>query len=65
MSGSRRLVVGYFRFLLRIFFRRIEVTGLENLPGETGGLLVSWHPNGAIDGAVLVTHCARPIVTGA
>jgi 1-acyl-sn-glycerol-3-phosphate acyltransferase len=58
-------VVGYFRFLLRIFFRRIEVTGLENLPEESGGLLISWHPNGAVDGAVLVTQCPRPIVTGA
>ena len=38
MSQSRRLVVGYFRFLLRLFFRRIEVAGLESLP-EGGGLL--------------------------
>ena len=65
MSGSQRLVVGYFRCLLRIFFRRIEVAGLDNLPREGGALLISWHPNGTIDGAVLLTHCPKPIVFGA
>jgi len=65
VSNSQRFVVGYFRLLLRIFFRRIEVTGLENIPRDGGGLLISWHPNGAIDGAILATCFPRPIVFGA
>ena len=65
MSRTQNLVVRYFRLLLRIFFRRIEVTGLENLPQSGGGLIVSWHPNGVIDGAVILTHFPRRIVFGA
>lgn len=65
MSHAQSLVVRYFRILLRIFFRRIEVTGVENIPQEGGGLLVSWHPNGTIDGTVLLTHFPRRLIFGA
>lgn len=65
MSRTHRLFLWYCRALLRIFFRRIEVAGAENLPEDRGALLVSWHPNGAIDGTVLFTQCPRPIIFGA
>jgi 1-acyl-sn-glycerol-3-phosphate acyltransferase len=65
IAVSRNLVVSYARLLLRLFFRRIEVTGLENVPAEGGGLLVFWHPNGTIDAVVLLTRCPRPVVIGA
>jgi glycerol-3-phosphate O-acyltransferase/dihydroxyacetone phosphate acyltransferase len=65
VSRTHRILLWYCRSLLRIFFRRIEIAGLENLPEEGGGLLVSWHPNGAIDGTVLFSKCPRPVVFGA
>ncbi len=65
MSGTRELVVAYTRLLLRAFFRRIEVSGLENVPTEGGGLLISWHPNGTIDASVLLAHFPRRVIFGA
>ena len=65
MLRREKLIVGYFRLLLRTFFRRVEVTGVENIPPEGGGLLVSWHPNGAIDATVLFTQFPRRVVFGA
>jgi len=57
-----RLILGYISFLLNMFFRRIEVAGLENIPAEGGGVLVCWHPNGWIDGAVIATNFPQPLV---
>ena len=59
------VAVSLVRWLLRIFFRRIEVTGLENIPEDGGGLVVSWHPNAIIDGGLVLAHFPRPIVLGA
>lgn len=55
-SPIRNIILSYVRLLLRTFFRRIEVAGLENIPAEGGGVLICWHPNGWIDGAVITTH---------
>lgn len=58
--------VNYFsRLLLRIFFRRVEVTGLEHLPATGGGVLVSWHPNGLIDPGLVFACCPRSVIFGA
>ena len=53
------------RLIARAFFRRIEVTGLENVPASGGGLLISWHPNAMIDAGLILTHFPRRIVFGA
>jgi 1-acyl-sn-glycerol-3-phosphate acyltransferase len=53
------------RALLHLFFRRIEVTGLENVPRDRGGVLVAWHPNGLLDPALILAECPRPVVFGA
>ncbi len=53
------------RRLLRLFFRRIEVVGLENVPSGVGGVLVAWHPNGLLDPALILTHVPRRVVFGA
>ncbi len=60
-----RFAVSIVRGLLRIFFHRIEVTGLENVPEDGGGLVVSWHPNAIIDGGLVLVHFPRQIVLGA
>lgn len=53
------------RLLLRLFFRRVEITGLEHLPKDGGGIVVSWHPNGMIDPALIFETFPRHIVFGA
>lgn len=55
----------FVHLLLRLFFRRVEVTGLEHVPREGGGLVVSWHPNGMIDPALIFETMPRPVVFGA
>ncbi len=53
------------RALLVLFFRRVEVQGLENLPAEGGGLLLAWHPNGLIDPTLLLATFPGRAVFGA
>ena len=63
--GTQGWVYGTFRRLfgrsLRVFFRRIEVEGAENLPPSGGGILIAWHPNAVIDGMLLAAECPRPL----
>ncbi len=58
-------IVQATRLLVRFFFRRVEVTGLEHVPAQGGGILVSWHPNGLIDPGLILTHFPRRVVFGA
>ncbi len=58
-------IVGLARFVVRRWFRRIEVTGLEHVPADGGGILVSWHPNGMVDPGLILTHFPRKVVFGA
>lgn len=63
--GSYDNAIAAVQTLLRSFFKRIEVTGLEHVPESGGGLFVAFHPNGLIDPALIATSCPRPIVFGA
>lgn len=65
MSLSYQGAVRLLRLLTRVFFRRVEVTGLENVPTDGGGLLVAWHPNGLIDPGLILTRFDRRVVFGA
>ena len=58
-------VIGLLRVIVRLFFQRVTVTGLENVPAEGGGLVVAWHPNGLIDPLLIATSCPRPLAFGA
>lgn len=53
------------RAAVNVFFRRVEAGGVSNIPDGRGGLVVSWHPNGLVDPALILTQCPRPIVFGA
>lgn len=55
----------FLRAAVGVFFRRVEVGGLSNVPSAGGGLVVSWHPNGLVDPGLILTQSARPIVFGA
>jgi 1-acyl-sn-glycerol-3-phosphate acyltransferase len=65
MPRAYRLIVLGLRPFVRAFFRRVEVTGLENIPATGGGVVVSWHPNAIVDGFVILTQFPRHIVFGA
>ncbi len=61
----KRCLTFFLRMLARLFFRRVEVTGRENVPQDGGGLLVAWHPNGLADGILILGFCPRPVTFGA
>jgi 1-acyl-sn-glycerol-3-phosphate acyltransferase len=65
MSLSYDAAVRLLRLLTRVFFRRVEVSGLENVPAKGGGILVAWHPNGLIDPGLILTRFERQVVFGA
>lgn len=68
MSDRRRpyrILTGLLNALMRTFFRRIEVVGLEHVPKAGGGIVVSWHPNGLVDPGLILTRLPRAVVFGA
>lgn len=62
---SYRLIQGFFRLLMRLFFRRVEVQGLSNIPSDRGGVIVSWHPNGLVDPGLILTQFPGQVIFGA
>lgn len=55
----RKLLEALCRLVLRIFFRRVEVVGADELPG--GGLLLAPnHPNALVDPLVVLCLSPRP-----
>jgi glycerol-3-phosphate O-acyltransferase / dihydroxyacetone phosphate acyltransferase len=60
-SAGYVLVRGLTRFLLGLFYTRIEVVGRENLP-EIGPLIVAAnHHNSVIDAMILIATIPRPL----
>jgi glycerol-3-phosphate O-acyltransferase / dihydroxyacetone phosphate acyltransferase len=49
------------RFTLRIYFRRIEVAGLVNVPADSPIIFVLNHPNALVDPAFLLCLAPRPV----
>ena len=65
MNLAYASAVALVRVLVRVFFRRVEVAGTENLPETGGGLIVAWHPNGLVDPGLILAHCPRSVAFGA
>lgn len=65
MGSGMRSLRWFLRLLARLFFRSVEIVGIENVPREGGGLLVAWHPNGLADGILLLGFSPRPVTFGA
>lgn len=61
MTLARRVVHGLVRLTLRIFFRRIEVAGLEQVPARGPVLFCPNHPNALVDPALLLATAPRPV----
>lgn len=57
----RRIITSILRLTLRIYFRRIEVTGRENIPLESPVIFVLNHPNALVDPAFLLCLTPRQI----
>ncbi len=62
---SYRVIQGFFKVLIQLFFRRVEVQGLRHIPADRGGVLVSWHPNGLLDPGLILTQFPRQVIFGA
>ena len=56
-----RLLVWFLRALLAVFFRQIEVVGLEHVPGSGPVIFVGNHPNSLLDPALIVTQQPRRV----
>ena len=46
---------------LRVFFRRIEVAGLERVPREAPVIFAVNHPNGLVDPLFVLCYAGRPV----
>ena len=57
----RRLIVWLLRLALRIYFQRIEVTGLEHVPPDTPVIFVLNHPNALVDPVFLLCLAPRRV----
>lgn len=55
---TRRIIVAVLRFALRVYFRRVEVFGLEHVPRKSPVIFVLNHPNALVDPAFL--FCLAP-----
>ena len=57
----RRIIVALLRFALRVYFRRVEVVGLEHVPRDTPLIFVLNHPNALVDPAFLLCLAPREV----
>jgi glycerol-3-phosphate O-acyltransferase/dihydroxyacetone phosphate acyltransferase len=58
---TRRIIVALVRFAMRIYFRRVEVVGLDNVPLTTPVIFVLNHPNALVDPAFLLGLAPRRV----
>jgi len=57
----RRFIVSLLRLALRIYFQRIEVTGLDHVPQNTPVIFVLNHPNALVDPVFLLCLAPRRV----
>ncbi|HWF89064.1 MAG TPA: lysophospholipid acyltransferase family protein [Pyrinomonadaceae bacterium] len=57
----RRVIVALVRLALRIYFQRIEVTGVEHVPPDTPVIFVLNHPNALVDPVFLLCLAPRDV----
>jgi glycerol-3-phosphate O-acyltransferase / dihydroxyacetone phosphate acyltransferase len=58
---TRKLIVALVRFALRIYFRHIEVAGLEHVPLKSPVIFVLNHPNALVDPVFLLCLAPRRV----
>lgn len=57
----RRFLTSFFRLALRIFFKRIEIVGLENIPEREPVIFAVNHPNGLVDPLFVLCFAPRDV----
>jgi len=57
----RHVIVALLRLALRIYFRRIEVTGVEHVPRDKPVIFVLNHPNALVDPVFLLCLAPRRV----
>ena len=57
----RNAITSFLRLCLRIFFRRIEVQGLERAPRTEPVIFAVNHPNGLVDPLFVLCYVGRPV----
>jgi 1-acyl-sn-glycerol-3-phosphate acyltransferase len=58
---TRRIIVAILRFAMRVYFRRVEVVGIEHVPLDTPVIFVLNHPNALVDPAFLLYLAPRRV----
>ncbi len=58
---TRRIICALLRFVLRVFFRRIEINGLARVPVDAPVLFVLNHPNALVDPIFLLALAPRRV----
>jgi glycerol-3-phosphate O-acyltransferase/dihydroxyacetone phosphate acyltransferase len=56
-----RILTWFLRVVARVFFRQIEIVGLDNIPSTGGVLFAGNHPNSLIDPILIITTCGRRV----
>jgi 1-acyl-sn-glycerol-3-phosphate acyltransferase len=57
----RNLVTAFIRLVAKVFFRRIEIVGWENVPPDAAVIFAVNHPNALIDPMFLLCFTPRPV----
>ncbi|HWW62364.1 MAG TPA: lysophospholipid acyltransferase family protein [Thermoanaerobaculia bacterium] len=58
---ARALITRLFRFLIRTFYRRVEVLGLDSVPEPGPVIFAVNHPNGLVDPLFVLCFTPRPV----
>jgi 1-acyl-sn-glycerol-3-phosphate acyltransferase len=58
---TRRIIVAILRFAMRVYFRRVEVVGIEHVPLSSPVIFVLNHPNALVDPAFLLYLAPRRV----
>lgn len=60
-SFLRQIIHAIICIVLRLFFRRIETSGVEKVPSDGGIIFVINHPNGLVDPALVYVSLIRRV----
>lgn len=58
---TRRIIVAILRFAMRVYFRRVEVVGIDHVPRKSPVIFVLNHPNALVDPAFLLSLAPRRV----
>ena len=56
-----RILTWFLRVVTRVFFRQVEIAGLEHVPATGPVLFAGNHPNSLIDPILIITTCGRKV----